>query len=129
MFAVTSRKFTFMHGASYFVLGTLGVLPLIAVGNYPNMVELILGLGAIFSIAHLVIGLALMYAANRSYEQFTMLNRIMAGVFAALAAVALVASGMNTAAMLIHLMSAVISAYLGWFSPREIMRVGTVTSR
>jgi hypothetical protein len=124
MIAVTPRKFTFVHGAAYFILGTLGILPLIAVGNYPNIVELVLGMGTIFSIAHLVIGLAMMYAANRSYEEFTSLNRIMSAVFAALALVVLFASGLNPVAMMIHVVSAAASAYLGWLMPRELMRVG-----
>src|SRR5688572_14326597 len=102
MIAVTPRKFTFVHGAAYFILGTLGILRLMAVGNYPNIVELVLGMGTIFSIAHLVIGLAMIYAANRSYEEFTSLNRIMSAVFAVLALVVLFASGLNPVAMMIH---------------------------
>ena len=124
MIAVTPRKFTFVHGAAYFILGTLGILPFIAVGNYPNIVELVLGLNPIFSIAHIVLGLALMYAANRSYEEFTSLNRIMAAGFAVLALVALFTSGLNIGAMMIHVISAAASAYMGWMMPRELMRVG-----
>ena len=127
MIAVTPRKFTFVHGAAYFILGTLGILPLIAVGNYPNIVEIVLGMGTIFSIAHLVMGLALVYAANRSYPEFTSLNRIMAAGFAVLALVALFGSGLNVMAMMIHLASAAASAYLGWMMPRELMRVGLPT--
>jgi hypothetical protein len=127
MIAVTPRKFTFVHGAAYFILGTLGLLPLIAVGNYPNIVEIVLGMNPVFSIGHLALGLALMYAANRSYPEFTSLNRIMAAGFAVLALVALFGSGLNVMAMMIHLASAAASAYLGWMMPRELMRVGLPT--
>jgi hypothetical protein len=124
MIAVTPRKFTFVHGAAYFILGTLGLIPLIAVGYYPNLVQMVLGIGPIFSIVHLVLGLAMIYAANRSYQEFTSLNRIMTMLLAVLTLVVLFASGLNVAAMMIHLVSAAASAYLGWMMPRELMRVG-----
>jgi hypothetical protein len=126
----TNQKISLGFGIFYIAIGILGFIPGITVPtNVPGQ-GLLLGIFAvntIHNIVHLVAGAVLVWG-GLSAANVTIANKIMAVVFALLVPVSLIAPiaegvAINLPDTLLHLVSALLTGYLGFMAGR-----GTLSS-
>jgi hypothetical protein len=124
-----AMKVSLALGAAYLLVGVLGFIPGITVPNgmAPGQ-GLLLGIFAvntIHNLAHLLLGGALVYAGT-SGGNVRMVNRVLAVVFAILVVGSLIAPivegvAINPPDTGLHLVSLLVTAAVGFMSPRREM--------
>jgi hypothetical protein len=124
------QKATIGFGIVYVVLGILGFIPGITTevsdpGPVPMEGELlgIFAVNLIHNLAHIGIGLALIWGAMQA-DRAVFTNRVMTGVFALLVVASVIAPivegvAINGPDTVLHVVSALITGYLGFIAPRE----------
>lgn len=131
----TSRKVLSVFGGVYLLIGVLGFVPFLVVpmdGPLPGT-GLLLGVfavNALHNAAHLLLGAAMVYGGGLD-GRFWGIARALAGVFAVLvvgSVIAPVAEGVaiNLADTGLHLLSAVLLAYLAFATRPDAARAPTV---
>ena len=124
----TKQKITLSFGIFYLAIGILGFVPGITVTTATPGQGLLLGIFAvntIHNIVHLAAGAILVWGAL-SAVNVTMVNKVMAVVFALLVPVSLIAPiaegvAINLPDTLLHLVSALLTGYLGFMAGRDTM--------
>src|SRR5205085_11229478 len=114
------KKLSLAFGIVYLAVGVLGFIPGVTVASSAPGQGLLLGIFAVntlHNVAHLVLGAALVWAAMS--EQFTVVMRGLAVIFAVLVVGSLVAPIVEGVAIDppdtgLHLVGALLTAYLGW---------------
>jgi Domain of unknown function (DUF4383) len=122
-------KLSLALGAAYLLVGVLGFVPAATAPNgaMPGQ-ALLLGIFAVntvHNLAHLILGAALVWAAY-SVGTVRLAGRVLAVVFAILAVGSLVAPivegvAINPPDTGLHLVSLLVTAAIGWMSPRRAM--------
>ena len=113
---MSAQRITFWLGVFYILIGILGFVP----GITSNGLLLgIFAVNAIHNIAHLVVGLALVWGSRNA--NITSVNRAMTVVFALLIVASFIAPvveqlPLNLPDTLLHLVSMLITGYLGFAS-------------
>lgn len=126
----TVQKITAGFGAIYLLVGVLGFVPGITVPTQHGPVPgegLLLGIFAInviHNIAHLILGAVLVWGGLAG--DAIRVNRVMAVVFAALVVVSVIAPiaegvAINPPDTILHLVSAILTAYLGFAAGRVVV--------
>ena len=111
---MSAQRITLWLGVFYVLIGILGFVP----GITSNGLLLgIFAVNALHNIAHLVIGAALVWASRSG--SVTMVNKVMAAVFAVLVVASFVAPvveqlPLNLPDTVLHLVSMLITGYLGF---------------
>ena len=124
----TAKKLSLAFGIVYLAVGVLGFIPGVTVASSAPGQGLLLGIfavNAVHNVAHLVLGAALVWASMS--EQFTTVLRGLAVIFAVLVVGSLVAPivegvAINPPDTGLHLVSALLTAYLGWGVARRPRR-------
>jgi hypothetical protein len=122
-----TQKITFAFGAFYVLIGILGFVPGITTATANAGQGLLLGIFAvntIHNIAHLVLGLALV-AGSMSAANTLMVNKVMAVVFLLLVVASFIAPileqlPLNLPDTILHLVSALLTGYLGFMGNRSV---------
>jgi hypothetical protein len=120
-FMSTKQKITLGFGVVYLIVGILGFLPGITVATDKPGQGLLLGIFAvntIHNLVHLAAGAILVWG-GLSAEKVTTVNKFMAVVFALLVPASLIAPiaegvAINPPDTVLHLASALLTAYLGF---------------
>lgn len=113
---MSGQKITLWLGVLYVAIGILGFVP----GITSNGLLLgIFAVNALHNIVHLVIGLALVWGSRSA--DFTMVNKVLAVVFAVLVVGSFIAPiveqvPLNPPDTVLHLVSMAITAYLGFMA-------------
>ncbi len=125
----TIQKVTIGFGAVYLLIGILGFIPGITVetndpGSVPMEGELlgIFAVNLIHNIAHLAIGAVLIWG-GMSAVNVGKVNRLMTAVFAVLVVASIIAPivegvNINPPDTVLHLVSALLTGYLGFIASR-----------
>jgi hypothetical protein len=116
-----AQKITLGLGIFYVAIGILGFVPGI---TSDGMLLGIFAVNALHNIAHLVLGAALIWGSMSA--AITTVNKAMAVVFGVLVIASFVAPiveqlPLNPPDTILHLASAAITAYLGFFAPAPAM--------
>lgn len=128
----TNQKITVGFGLVYIVVGILGFVPGVTVPTDKPGQGLLLGIfavNAIHNVVHLVAGAILVWG-GLSADRVTTVNKFMAVVFALLVPVSLIAPiaegvAINLPDTLLHLVSALLTGYLGFLaSPSPMAAAG-----
>src|SRR5687767_13110869 len=125
----TVQRITLGLGIVYIAIGVLGFIPGITVPAGPPGQGLLLGIFAvntIHNIVHLIAGAVLIWG-GLSAANVTTANKVMAVVFALLVPVSLIAPlaegvAINLPDTLLHIVSALLTGYVGFFAGRGAMR-------
>jgi hypothetical protein len=112
-----AQKITLVLGIVYVAVGILGFVPGI---TSDGLLLGIFAVNALHNIAHLALGAALIWGSMSA--AITTVNRAMAVVFAVLVIASFVAPiveqlPLNPPDTVLHLASAALTAYLGFFAP------------
>lgn len=125
----TAQKITVGFGAFYVLIGVLGFIPGITVATAVPGQGLLLGIFAvnlIHNVAHLLLG-AILIVGGMSAANVTITNKAMAVIFAVLVVGSFIAPivegvAINPPDTLLHLVSALLTGYLGFMVKRSVMR-------
>lgn len=125
----TNQKISLSFGIFYLAIGILGFIPGITVATAVPGQGLLLGIFAVntvHNIVHLVAGTVLVWG-GLSAANVTIANKIMAVVFALLVPVSLIAPiaegvAINVPDTLLHIVSALLTGYLGFMAGRSTLR-------
>jgi Domain of unknown function (DUF4383) len=122
-------KVALVLGAVYVLIGVLGFVPGITVPNGAMAGQgLLLGIFAVntvHNVAHLILGGALIYGATSGYN-VRLVGRVLAVVFAILVVGSVIAPivegvAINPPDTGLHLASLLVTAAIGWMSPRRAL--------
>ena len=125
----TVQRITLGLGVVYIAIGILGFIPGITVPAGPPGQGLLLGIFAVntvHNIVHLIAGAVLIWG-GLSADNVTTVNKVMAVVFALLVPVSFIAPiaegvAINLPDTFLHIVSALLTGYLGFFASRGTMR-------
>lgn len=124
----TIQKITVAFGAVYVLIGILGFVPGITMASSVPGQSLLLGIFAvnlIHNIAHLLLG-AVLIVGGMSAANVRTVNKVMAVIFAVLVVGSFIAPivegvAINPPDTLLHLASALLTAYLGFVASDRAM--------
>ena len=128
----TAQKISVVLGIVYVAVGILGFIPaLVAPSTQPGQ-GLLLGIfavNAIHNVVHIAAGLGLIWA-GLSAERVTTVGKALAAVFALLVVVSFIAPiaegvAINLPDTLLHLVSAIVTGYVGFMADNIIRRPAT----
>jgi hypothetical protein len=125
----TVQRITLGLGIVYVAIGILGFIPGITVPAGPPGQGLLLGIFAVntlHNIVHLIAGAVLIWG-GLSAANVTTANKVMAVVFALLVPVSLIAPiaegvAINLPDTFLHIVSALVTGYLGFYARRDTLR-------
>ena len=123
------QKITVGFGAVYVLLGILGFIPGITVATAVPGQGLLIGIFAvnlIHNITHLLLG-AILIVGGMSAANVTMTNKALTVIFAVLVVASFIAPivegvAINPPDTLLHLVSALLTGYLGFMAKPSVMR-------
>lgn len=126
------KTITIVFGVVYFLVGVMGFIPGITpAANVTGMntpgegLELgLFGVNLMHNIAHLIFGIILVGGALAGGQALYMANRVMFVVFVVLIVAHFIMPvanmmAMNTADLFLHIVSALLTGYLGFVATRE----------
>lgn len=123
----TIQKITLAFGVIYLIVGIAGFIPGIAPPADEPGERVLLGLfevNALHNIAHLVLGALLVIGGLAEGYVYTV-NRVLAVVFLLLFIAGFIPAfanllAINGADTILHLLSALLTGYLGFIAPRQV---------
>ncbi len=127
----TIQRITIAFGVVYLLAGILGFVPGITVaaddpGPVPGEGRLlgILAVNVVHNLVHLALGAVLIWGGLAA-ARVVGINKLLAGVFLLLVVVSVIAPivegvNINPADTVLHLLSALLTGYLGFIAPRRL---------
>jgi Domain of unknown function (DUF4383) len=125
MSTATAQKVSLAFGVVYLLVGVLGFIPGVTMPSTMPGQGLLLGIFAVntvHNLAHLVVGAALIWAGLSA--QVALINKGLAVIFAVLVVGSVIAPivegvAINPPDTALHLVSLIVTAYLGWGTGRR----------